>query len=488
LRFGAYHCESDDACRSRGEQGVCEVTGFCSYPEPDCDSGSRYDEFAGALAGQCVEPDGQGTGTGTGVVESTGPPPTSTGSESSGAASDSTGMPVPTCGDAIVDPGEDCDDGNDLDGDGCNADCTASGTVVWDVVHPELGSVARGVAVGGDGSVAVAGGRIESGQSDVLLLVFDADGVAQWQRVHAGADGATDEGRQVAFDDRGNVYVTGYETVVSTMPPQGENVWTRVYDPLGAAGWTRGLNGPNDDDDRAFDVFWYGGRVVVAGYYNGSTDTWLRAYDDADGGVAWSFGAGVDPLLDDYANALVVGDDGVYCVGDVINPAGDTDAWLARLSIDGQQVALEWVEIVDPGEPADDTALGIARAADGGLVVGGRRGGRAWLAKYTAAGALEWERYDDALQSPTDVRGVAVDAAGQIVAVGYETDPVQGEDAFVTKRDPDGEMLWSRRYDGPAGGTDRARAVDVGPDRGIVVAGFTDAADGRRLWLRKYTP
>ena len=37
-------------------------------------------------------------------------------------------MPVcceePICGDGVVDPGEDCDDGNNVSGDGCEADCT----------------------------------------------------------------------------------------------------------------------------------------------------------------------------------------------------------------------------------------------------------------------------------------------------------------------------------------------------------------------------
>jgi len=32
-----------------------------------------------------------------------------------------------TCGDAVVDPGEDCDDGNEIDGDGCNSNCTLAG-------------------------------------------------------------------------------------------------------------------------------------------------------------------------------------------------------------------------------------------------------------------------------------------------------------------------------------------------------------------------
>ncbi|TDI94916.1 MAG: DUF4215 domain-containing protein, partial [Deltaproteobacteria bacterium] len=33
-------------------------------------------------------------------------------------------IPVPSCGNGIVDPGEQCDDGNNIDADGCEADCT----------------------------------------------------------------------------------------------------------------------------------------------------------------------------------------------------------------------------------------------------------------------------------------------------------------------------------------------------------------------------
>jgi cysteine-rich repeat protein len=39
-----------------------------------------------------------------------------------------------TCGDATVDPGEDCDDGNAIDGDGCNSDCeieAGNNTLAW---------------------------------------------------------------------------------------------------------------------------------------------------------------------------------------------------------------------------------------------------------------------------------------------------------------------------------------------------------------------
>ena len=37
---------------------------------------------------------------------------------------------VPACGDGVLDPGEECDDGNTVSGDGCQADCTLPQTGV----------------------------------------------------------------------------------------------------------------------------------------------------------------------------------------------------------------------------------------------------------------------------------------------------------------------------------------------------------------------
>ena len=40
---------------------------------------------------------------------------------------------APSCGDGHVDPGEECDDGNTVDGDGCSATCQEEGTIPGDL-------------------------------------------------------------------------------------------------------------------------------------------------------------------------------------------------------------------------------------------------------------------------------------------------------------------------------------------------------------------
>lgn len=54
-----YACASSEQCVSGGAPGVCEPTGFCSFPDPACEDGRRYEANAGGgLGGACVEDPG----------------------------------------------------------------------------------------------------------------------------------------------------------------------------------------------------------------------------------------------------------------------------------------------------------------------------------------------------------------------------------------------------------------------------------------------
>jgi alpha-tubulin suppressor-like RCC1 family protein len=52
---GAFTCFSDEECTRAGAEGHCEQTGFCSFADPACATGSRYGDYAGdGLGGRCV--------------------------------------------------------------------------------------------------------------------------------------------------------------------------------------------------------------------------------------------------------------------------------------------------------------------------------------------------------------------------------------------------------------------------------------------------
>lgn len=51
-----YLCQDDPSCEQGGVSGVCQATGYCSFPDAECSSGQRYGAHAGgSLADTCVE-------------------------------------------------------------------------------------------------------------------------------------------------------------------------------------------------------------------------------------------------------------------------------------------------------------------------------------------------------------------------------------------------------------------------------------------------
>ena len=56
LGTDAFLCESDEACQQGGVSGLCQPSGYCSFPDDECASGHRYGAHAGgSLSGTCVE-------------------------------------------------------------------------------------------------------------------------------------------------------------------------------------------------------------------------------------------------------------------------------------------------------------------------------------------------------------------------------------------------------------------------------------------------
>ncbi|MEM9457818.1 MAG: LamG domain-containing protein [Myxococcota bacterium] len=94
----AFSCQSDAQCFTDGA-GLCQPTGYCSFPDEDCQSGQRYGELSGPFAKSCVplgamasEPTGvASTSSGTPETSDDGPSPDS--GSPPGGGFESTGGP-----------------------------------------------------------------------------------------------------------------------------------------------------------------------------------------------------------------------------------------------------------------------------------------------------------------------------------------------------------------------------------------------------------
>ena len=94
---------------------------------------------------------------------------------------------------------------------------------------------------------------------------------------------------------------------------------------------------------------------------------------------------------------------------------------------------------------------------------------------------------------------MGLDAFGDIYVTGSSHGLGTEEDYATVKYDPEGNELWVRRYDGPAGSTDRACALAVTPSGYVFVTGesqgLTGGGDyatvaydrnGNELWVERY--
>lgn len=431
---------------------------------------------------------------------STGPWGTSGGPETS-AGSDESGEPgTPRCQDGTADPGEQCDDGNDVNGDGCNRDCRVSGQLVWQTSFGSgFGQVeqAFGVMPGADGSALVSGyvSADETGTRDGWLGRYGPAGAIAWEYTLSGPGGGNDEIRAVADDGAGNLYAAGY---TNGPTGQGNDAWVARFDETGMLVWSTTFNGPDSMTDVYDAVAIDGdGNLVLGGYSQSATsgnDVFLRKIDPSEGSALWSRvfpgpNGGTDLVWD--VGVSPAGH--IYAAGYEDGPAGEgRNAWLAKFDTDGNEI---WTRSFNGPESLDDQLIGLAVVDEDDVVVSGYENGASypWQAivrRYDSLGMIVWtDRYPGATMEGAHAFGLTVDPDdGQLAMTGGEV--IDGvRHVLVRKYDPEGNELWTSLIPGGAAGPDYGREVSVAPNGDVWIAGAVDTgADARDVWCARFTP
>lgn len=453
--------------------------------------------------GTTTLPTGSGTDptaaeTTTSAESSTGPDPTLTGpgtldtssGEDSETGNPTTGETPESCGDGMLDPGEACDDGNEVDADGCNVDCTISGSVLW--FHGQASGTGQneeafGIVVDDEGRAYVAGELHNGVDVDHFVRQYEDDGLG-WTLVFDG--GAVNDGaRAIALRGR-TLYTAGYRVV----PGQSNNVWLRSYGVDGSMGITveydDALNGSNVGQGIAIDP---GGNVVVVGNETVEplaphVNAWIREHTAA-GTPVWTAGYG-GPAAD-QARAVAIDGTGRVAVVGYETVAGQTDLWVRVYDTNG---APQWTQTHANVNALDDEAQGVAFDGDGNVIVAGWEldpviPWRVFLTKYDPAGNPLWSQpWDGEMAEGARAFAVAVDGAGDIVITGQHR--VAGvNDLLVRKLGPDGSAKWTTSIPGFPGTSQVGRAVTIGPGRRVWVAGGVDqGVDGRDIYVARLAP
>jgi cysteine-rich repeat protein len=392
---------------------------------------------------------------------------------------------VEYCGNGVLDPGEECDDDNNEDGDACSATCTNLFEIVWTVSFDgaQSGDDAwRGVVVRDDGEIVVAGSTAPpESVADVRLQSYSDDGVPGWGIGWGGPDGMHDAPSAMAAweDDVAVVGVSGSEATGSDI------LVMRVDANTPALVWVQTIDGPgsgpapDDDRDAASDVALDPhGNLVVAGYVavdGEQRNAWIGELD-ADGGLAWEYAWDDGEGGDDAALALTVDADGS---AHVIVLRLDEIAPVTILGVDdtGSPLGVEAVL-------ADDVLyFDLVSLQDGATMLAGADAVGSVLSRFDDAWVEEWTEHG--------VDGfplaLTVDTSGHAYAAGRLYTP-GAPDAWIGAFDDDGTRWWSDSYDNPvAHEDDEWDDVAVEGDGDVVVVGYETTVDeDANAIIRKY--
>jgi hypothetical protein len=300
------------------------------------------------------------------------------------------------------------------------------------------GDFASGVATDNDGNVYIAGLTSENlaatnaGSRDGFVAKFDNNGNPIWTQ-QFGSESAEDV-LGVVTDSNNNVYVAGFT--------------------LGD------LGGSNAGERDAFIVKFDsdGNQVGIIQFGTPNRD----------------FAFDID--LDNEANLIVSG---------YTEESGDINVYAAKFNTDLEQIFLNQY-----GTPEDDETFGIRSDQEGNLYqtgwttgdFGGENAGLydAWLSKLDSDGNLLWVQQ---FGTPDFEFGwdVATDSFGNIYSTGWTLGDLGDSnlgsyDAFLTKFDPEGNLLWIEQFGSP--GVEQAFALEISSDDIIYVAGYTDDSFG----------
>lgn len=261
--------------------------------------------------------------------------------------------------------------------------------------------------------------------------------------------------------------------------------WFLGLDRSGEERWQRVLGGR--ESEQAYGVVPApGGGVVIVGQTrsrgHGESDLWLVRLDAA-GEVVWDRTIGGP--ANDRGRAIAALPDGDVAIAGfaTVQPDNGRDLYVARVDAEG---GIVWQD-TRPG-PADDGAVDVAAAPDGGLLVTGYRrmpGPRGYdlqVLRYDAEGAVAWERLVDIGIFDSGTSVVPLADGGAAVAGVFET--AAGDlDARVLRLAADGTVLWDRAFGGPR--NDSAWGLVAGEGGGVVVSGATESqgAGSTDAWL-----
>ena len=359
---------------------------------------------------------------------------------------------------------------------------SAAGDTLWSRKWSNGLSVYReasALAVNAAGDVFVAGCvGASTDYHQELTLCYSAVGDSLFASTDSLAKYTRSEGIDIVVASDGSIF-TGCKIATSSL----EDIALMKYQSSGALIWKKLYSGPGSARDQASDIvvdqignsYVTGytldeiGDIITIKYSPDGTTLWRRIFDGASHGDDRAS----DVVLDNQGNLIVVG-----AVATALSPSSDAlrDYLIIKYNSDGDSL---WIQTYDGGGiyPTDNARAVAIDENDNIYVTGDSYGAEEDYVtnKYSPDGNLIWSRrYDGSGHSEDHAHALALDKSGNVYVTGSSDAGAENDDIVTIKYTNDGTPDWVNRYDGPSGGgTDIGGAVTVGPDGLACVTGIS---------------
>lgn len=344
----------------------------------------------------------------------------------------------------------------------------------------------KGMTVDAAGNIYVIG-TIFNESIDWLIIKYSPSGERLWfTQFNEDYGGDRDDiPHAIAVDNLGNVYVTGESYYLSA------DYLTIKYNSQGTELWQKRYGGPGQDIalgialDENRNVYVTGKEMtsgnlncVTLKYSSGGTLLWEKSYDGPSGNY-------------DMGKVIAAASDGsIYVAGSTETPSNGYDYLLIKYNSSGTE---QWVRTFDGPAHGTDGVRNMVLGYNSSIFITGISEGNGTdydylTVRYNAAGYIQWsKRYNGPVNGDDRAVSLAVDDIGNTYVTGYSMSNL-GYDYATVKYSLNGTFQWLKREDGSNASDDYAGDIAVDDDGDIYVTGhFKKANDNYLMATVKYS-